>query len=379
MKTRFEFPTRILFGQGVIEDMPEQILPLDVKRPLVVTDRGLMATDIPERIVNILRVNGLEPATFYKIDPNPTDEQVDTGSEAYDDHDGDCIVALGGGSPIDAAKGIQIRADHHEPLEEYDDLKGGDSRILGEMPPLVAIPTTAGTGSEVSRSAVITVAAADRKVVLFSPRLMPALAVCDPELTYELPARVTAETGMDALSHNIEAYLASGYHPMADGIAIRAIRMISDFLPKAVAQGNDPKARQEMLMAATMGGVAFQKGLGVIHSLAHPLSSVTGLSHGLANSIMLPHAIRFNGSEIPNRVATIAAAMNSEDRTVEGAAEAIRALAEKTGLPTRLSDAGVTQEQIDELSDKAMQDGCHASNPRECSIDDMRDIFTAAM
>jgi 4-hydroxybutyrate dehydrogenase len=379
MKTRFNFPTRILFGQGVIEDMAEHLLIFDVKRPLVVTDRGLMVTDIPERVVNILRVNGLDPATFYKVNPNPTDEQVEAGVSAFKNHGADAIVALGGGSPIDAGKAIQIRINHDEPMEEYDDLKGGDSKILGELPLLVAVPTTAGTGTEVSRSAVITVAAAGRKVVLFSPRLMPALAVCDPELTYDLPAQITAETGMDALSHNLEAYLAEGYHPMADGIAIRAIRMIAENLPKAVENGEDKMARQEMLMASTMGAVAFQKGLGVVHSLAHPLSSVAGVSHGLANSIMLPHAIRFNAAKVPGRVALIAHALGAKDTSVEGAAAAVTALAETIGLPTDLSEAGVTEDQIPVLAEKAMEDGCHTSNPRECSPDDMEELFRAAM
>jgi len=379
MKTRFNFPTRILFGEGVIEDMPEYILAFEAERPLVVTDRGLMTTDIPERLVNILRVNGLEPATFYKVDPNPTAEQVEAGAEAFRNHEADAIVALGGGSPLDAAKAIQIRIHHKEPLEEYDDLKGGDAKILGELPPLVAIPTTAGTGSEVSRSAVITIAAADRKVVLFSPRLMPAVAVCDPELTYGLPSRITAETGMDALSHNAEAYMASGYHPMADGIAITAIRMIAESLPHAVADGKNEQARREMLMASTMGAVAFQKGLGVVHSLAHPLSTVAGVSHGLANSIMLPHGILYNGEEVPDRVADIARALGSQDTSVTGAAEAACRLAEKIGLPTTLSKAGVTEDQIELLSEKAMQDGCHTCNPRECNLQSMKALFTDAI
>ena len=273
MKSRFNYPTRILFGQGVIEDLPAEVKALGGKRPLLVTDSGLMKTDIPGNIEKILKDGGLEPAVFSDVSPNPPDQQVDAGASAFATHRADCIVALGGGSPLDAGKAVQIRIHHKEPLEGYDDLLGGDAKITGELPPLIAIPTTAGTGSEVSRSAVITVASVDRKVVLFSPRLMPAVAVCDPELTYGLPPRITAETGMDALSHNLEAYLSKGYHPMADAIAMLGICMAVDNLPVAVANGRDEKARQEMMMASTMGAVAFQKGLGVIHSLAHPLSS----------------------------------------------------------------------------------------------------------
>jgi alcohol dehydrogenase class IV len=304
---------------------------------------------------------------------------VDAGASAFTAHAADSIVALGGGSPLDAGKAIQIRIHHKEPLEVYDDLLGGDAKITGELPPLIAVPTTAGTGSEVSRSAVITVASVDRKVVLFSPRLMPAVAVCDPELTYGLPPRITAETGMDALSHNLEAYLSTGYHPMADAIAMLGICMVVDNLPVAVANGRDEKARQEMLMASTMGAVAFQKGLGVIHSLAHPLSSVAGVSHGLANAIMMPHALRFNAETAPDRVADVAPALGTDDVSGEGAAQAVLELSRQIGLPTRLSDAGVTKDMIPKLTEKAMQDGCHTCNPRECKPEDMESLFLAAL
>jgi 4-hydroxybutyrate dehydrogenase len=379
MKSRFNYPTRILFGQGVIEDLAAEVQALGGKRPLLVTDSGLMKTDIPGRLEKLLKDGGLQPALFSDVSPNPTDRQVDAGAAAFSEHQADCIVALGGGSPLDAGKAIQIRINHREPLEVYDDLLGGDAKITGELPPLIAVPTTAGTGSEVSRSAVITVASVDRKVVLFSPRLMPAVAVCDPKLTYGLPPRITAETGMDALSHNLEAYLSKGYHPMADAIAMLGICMVVDNLPVAVANGQDEKARQEMMMASTMGAVAFQKGLGVIHSLAHPLSSVAGVSHGLANAIMMPHALRFNAETAPDRVADVAPALGTDDVSGEGAAQAVMELSRQIGLPTRLCEAGVTEDMIAKLSEKAMQDGCHTCNPRECKLEDMESLFLAAL
>jgi 4-hydroxybutyrate dehydrogenase len=379
MKARFNYPTRILFGQGVIEDLAAEVKALGGRRPLLVTDSGLMKTDIPGRIQKILKGNGLEPAVFSDVSPNPTDGQVDAGAAAFSAHGADFIVAVGGGSPLDAGKAVQIRIHHLEPLEVYDDLKGGDAKITGELPPLIAVPTTAGTGSEVSRSAVITIASVDRKVVLFSPRLMPQVAVCDPELTYGLPPRITAETGMDALSHNLEAYLSKGYHPMADAIAMLGICMAVDNLPVAVANGQDVEARQEMMMASTMGATAFQKGLGVIHSLAHPLSSVAGVSHGLANAVMMPQALRFNAEATPDRVADVAAALGSEDVSGEGAAQAVIELCRQIGLPTRLGEAGVTKEMIPRLTEKAMQDGCHTCNPRECQPGDMERLFLAAL
>ena len=379
MKTVFHFPTRILFGEGSLEDMPPHLSALGLKRPLVVTDRGLMSTELPERLVGLLRSAKFEPATFYKIDPNPTDEQVEAGTEAFLSHDADCIVALGGGSAMDTAKAIQVRVNHPDPLEEYDDLKNGDTKILGELPPVAAVATTAGTGSEVSRSAVITIKAAGRKVVIFSPRLMPMLAVCDPTLTYGLPPRITAETGMDALSHNVEAFMARGYHPMADGIALRAASMIVKALPEAVEDGNCAWARRDMMMASTMGAVAFQKGLGVVHSLAHPLSTEAGLSHGLANAIMLPLAVEFNGEALGSRTAELAGALSAKEPTAAGAAEAVRELARRIGLPLKLSEAGVDRSQIDVLVRKAMEDGCHAGNPVECNPEIMERLYVEAL
>lgn len=378
MKTRFKFPTQIPFGEGVLDDLPAELEALGARRPLLVTDRGLTHTPIPDQVRDLMSAAGLEVAVFSEVDPNPTGDQVDSGADAFRAHQADAIVALGGGSPMDAGKAIQIRVHHLEPLEEYDDLKGGDAKIVGPLPPLVAIPTTAGTGSEVSRSAVITVAAADRKVVLFSPRLMPAVAVCDPQLTYGLPARITAETGMDALSHNVEAYLSVGYHPMADGIALTAIGMVGRFLPRAVADGHDEEARREMMMASTMGAVAFQKGLGVIHSLAHPLSSVSGVPHGLANAVMMPHALRFNAEAVPERVTAIGRALGAEDETPEGAARAVEALLSRLGLTQRLTEAGVQDGHLADLVDKAMQDGCHGCNPRACAPADFEALFKAA-
>ena len=377
-KTRFNFPTRILFGDGVIDDLPAEIASLGTSRPLLVTDRGLLKTPIVGQVEKILAGAGLECQTFSQVDPNPTDAQVDAGAEAFSAHGADCIVALGGGSPMDAGKAIQIRIHHKQPMEDLDDLKGGDALITGKLPPLIAIPTTSGTGSEVSRSAVITVAAADRKVVLFSPRLMPVVALCDPSLTHGLPARITAETGMDALSHNLEAYLSNGYHPMADGIALTGIRMVAVFLPQAVADGSHTQARAEMMMASTMGATAFQKGLGVIHSLAHPLSSVAGVSHGLANALMMPHALRFNAEAVPERVADVARALGATDTSGDGAAAAVEKLLDQIGLKKSLTEAGVRDEHLAPLIDKAMQDGCHGCNPRACAASDMESLFKAA-
>ena len=379
MITRFNFPTRIQFGPGAISLIGQEISQLDGTRALVVTDQGIAATNILEKVKEHLRYAGVNFSIFKEVEPNPTDAQVEAGAAAYRDAGCDAIIAVGGGSPLDAAKAIQIRINHHDPLETYDDLKDGSELITGFLPPCVAVPTTSGTGSEVSRSAVITIAAADRKVVLFSPRLMPAVSICDPELTVGLPPRITAETGMDALSHNLEAYMAKGYHPMADAIALKAIAMVADNLEKAFKDGADIDARTNMMMASTMGAVAFQKGLGVVHSLAHPLSSVAKVSHGLANSIMLPPSMRFNSEEVGDRLGLVAHVMRASESTAEQAVAMVESLAERLGLPVRLSAAGVEESLIPVMAEKAMADGCHGTNPRVCSKEDMAALYRAVM
>ena len=379
MKTRYNFPTRVLFGEGVVQDLVAELMALGVKRPVLVTDQGLTRTPLPGMVMDILKAGDLAAAIYDAVEPNPTDAQVDAGAKIYREHGGDSFVALGGGSPMDAAKAMQIRVNHHEPMEVYDDLLGGDAKITEALPPLIAIATTSGTGSEVSRSAVITIAAVARKVVLFHPDLMPRVAICDPELTYGLPAQVTAQTGMDALSHNLEAYLSPGYHPMADGIAIQAIAQVGRYLPVAVADPGNVEARREMMAASFMGAVAFQKGLGVIHSLAHALGAVHHIGHGVTNAILMPHAVRFNGAVVPERVEAIARALGFEDCSVEGCAKGIEALMAGIGIPKGLSALGVGDDKIALVVEKAMEDGCHGTNPRKCAPIDMETLFKAAL
>ncbi len=363
MKTRFNFPTRILFGEGVLSDLPGELESLGAGKVLLVSDKGLVKAGLVGRVRDVLEAGGVSVVVFDQVSPNPTGGQVDEGAGVFRSEGCDAVVGLGGGSPMDAAKAIQLRIHHTEPLKVYDDLLGGDAKVTGPLPPMVAVPTTSGTGSEVSRSAVVTLEDVGRKVVIFSPRLMPSVALCDPELTYGLPARITAETGMDALSHNLEAYVSKGYHPMADAIALEGIAMVGAHLASAVADGKNVEARREMMMASTMGAVAFQKGLGVIHSLAHALGAVTGVAHGLANAVIMPHAMRFNAAGAGERLARVAAALGASDHSAEGAARAVEALLEKIGLPHNLSDAGVSDARFDEIVDKAMADGCHGQNP----------------
>lgn len=366
MLATFSYPTRVYFGAGALAKLDDAAGA--ARRPLVVTDSGIAASGIADKVQAAL--GGRTVAMFTGVEPNPTEANVRAGVAAFAAHDADLIVAVGGGSPLDAAKAIRLAITHKRPLVDYDDLTGGDRYITSDLPPMIAIPTTSGTGSEVSRSAVVTLEANDRKTVLFSPHLMP-VAVCDPELTLGLPPRLTAATGMDALSHNLEAYLAKGYHPMADAIALEGLRLIGRFLEKAVHDGADIEARSQMMMASLMGATAFQKGLGATHSLAHPLSSVAGVHHGTANAILMPAVLRFNEAAVPERCQAVAEALGATG----AAAEAVDALNRAIGLPTRLRDVGVTEAMFPELVAKAMVDGCHQSNPRPVSEADFLALY----
>jgi alcohol dehydrogenase class IV len=367
MLATFSYPTRVHFGAGALSRLTEAAG--GSRRPLIVTDAGIASSGIAEKVKAALGERAV--AIFTGVEPNPTEANVHAGVAAYQAHDADLIVAVGGGSPLDAGKAIRLAITHKRPLVDYDDLTGGDRFITADLPPMIAIPTTSGTGSEVSRSAVVTLEANDRKTVLFSPYLMPTVAVCDPELTLGLPPRLTAATGMDALSHNLEAYLAKGYHPMADAIALAGLRLIANHLERAVKDGSDLEARSQMMMASLMGATAFQKGLGATHSLAHPLSSVAGVHHGTANAILMPAVIRFNEAAVPERCQAVAEALGAKG----SAAEAIERLNVAIGMPSRLSEVGVTATMLPTLVAKAMVDGCHQSNPRSLSEGDFGDLY----
>jgi hypothetical protein len=354
MLSTFSFPNKIRFGAGAIEELPGHA----TARPLLVTDAGLLGTPVYERVRRLIP----NAAVFSGVLPNPTEQNVFEGVAAYLANGCDGIVSLGGGSPIDAAKAIRLKITHPLTLAEYDDLIGGDAHITANLPPHIAIPTTSGTGSEVSRSTVITLAATNRKTVIFSPYLIPSLAIADPELTFGLPPRLTAGTGMDALTHNIEAYLAKGYHPMCDAIALAGAQLAWDNLPKAMANPRDIEARANMMMSSIMGAVAFQKGLGAVHSLSHPLGSDCGMHHGTANAVLLPAVLEYNAAV----------------RTSPYSADQIRALNEQLSIAPRLRDYGVTEEILPKLADKAIQDGCHQNNPRPCTREDLLALYQAA-
>ena len=371
----WSFPTTIVFGAGALATLPTYAKKLG-KHALVVADAGVRKAGLVEQVVRALTEGGLAATVFDGVDPNPVEKNVVDGVAAYKQSGADFIVAVGGGSPLDTAKLIALKTTHERPLVDYDDATGGDAFITSNVPSLITIPTTAGTGSEVGRSGVVTLAANGRKTVIFSPYLLAKVAILDPALTVSMPARITAATGFDALTHCLEAYCALGDHPMADGVALMGLELCAQHLLTAVEKPTDLDARGGMMKAAMMGAVAFQKGLGACHSLAHPLSSEKGMHHGLANALCLPAVVTFNSSVVPAKLERIQALF---DRGAKDCAAALTDLRAKLGLPSGLAAEGVTKADIEKLSAKAFEDACHRSNPRPCTKDDLARLYEASL
>src|SRR3954463_8227558 len=307
MASVMSFPTRIVHGKGSIRELPNELKRAGATRPLVVTDKGILQAGLLRFVAPLLEQAGMKAQVFTEFAANPTDADAVRGVEAYRAAGADSVLGIGGGASLDMAKAVALLAHHQPPLAQYDDAKGGDAKITAEVPPIVQVPTTAGTGSEVGRSTVLVIDGT--KTVIFSPYLMAKVAILDPELTVGLPPFVTAATGMDALTHNLEAYVARGEHPLADAIAIDGLRRIAGHLKRAVQNGRDLEAREQMLLGSALGAIAFQKGLGACHSLAHALTPVAGTHHGLANSLMLPAVIDFNRMVAEERLADAAGAL----------------------------------------------------------------------
>ena len=373
----FSFPTLIHFGPGVRKDVGAHLKAQDVKRPLLVTDKGLAALPLPKELMESVRAAGPEPALFSDIAGNPVESSVTGGVAAYRAHRADGIIGLGGGAALDVAKAIALMAGHPGALFEYEDGRPDARPIDKDVPYWVALPTTAGTGSEVGRSAVISDADHIKRIV-FSPKLLARAVFADPELTLALPAKVTAATGMDALTHCVEAYLAKDYHPICDGIALEGLRLAARALPRCVEVPGDIQARSDMMMASMMGAIAFQKGLGLVHSCAHALSTVADLHHGFANGVMIDSALRFNLESSAEKFVRMAQVVGIADATGEGFLRWLRELKARIGIPAGLKAAGVDRRELERLSSLAFQDSCHQNNPRPCREDDFRQIYTAA-
>lgn len=370
----WSFPTKIIFGVGEALRAGEHVRSLGLGRVLVMTDPGVVRAGLVEPISSALGASGVASTLFDRVEANPTEDNVEEAARSYRDAGAEGVVAIGGGSPIDAAKLVVLRSKVALPFEELDDNVGGDRHIPAGIPPVVALPTTAGTGSEVGRSGVLTVRSTGRKTVVFSPHLIPRIAILDPELTRTMPPKITAATGFDALTHCLEAYVSNGDHPMADAVALGGLELVARHLLDAVTRGDDLDARGGMMKAAMMGAVAFQKGLGACHSLAHPLSSECGLHHGLANALCLPAVVEFNESVAQDRLARVARIFGGNG-SVGSCATALRELRARVGLPQSLEEVGVAREQLPRLSELAFKDACHGSNPRSCKQEDLFALY----
>lgn len=379
----WSFPTRVLSGEGAATQCANEAHRLGGTRVLLVSDRGVEAAGLLQPIRKALDEGGLAHASAVDISSNPLEAEVLAAARAFNDFEANLVLAVGGGSVLDVAKLVRLAATHPEPLAQYDDAIGGSARIVEPVPPMIAIPTTAGTGSEVGRSGVVTIEATNAKTVIFAPALLPDVAILDPVMTATMPAFMTAATGMDALAHCIEAYSAVGDHPMADAIALGGVRLCHQSLKTATEAPADLKARADMLKAAMMGAVAFQKGLGACHSLAHPLSTEFGLHHGLANAICLPAVLDFNRVVIPDRIAEIARHLgvrSSDESTLSfECAGAVRALRKSLGLPSDLRSQGIEEGDLPRLAGLAFKDVCHQLNPRPCTEEDLLALYKASL
>lgn len=375
--TSFSFPTNIRFGLGVISELAAYLKQHQLEKPLIVTDPNVAELSFFKKILTDLNKAGLKASVFCDMHANPIKSDVLAGGDAFEQGACDAIVGIGGGAALDVARAIALRIHHREDLFVYDDLIGGDKYVTGPVPHFVAVPTTSGTGSEVGRSAIISEDESKRKRILFAPSLLAKQVFADPALTFELPAHITAATGMDALTHNMEAYLAKNYHPMADGIALQGMKLIFESIEDAVLRPN-PAARSNMMLGSLMGAVAFQKGLGVVHSLAHPLSTLLDMHHGLANAINLPYGMEFNLPGMEDKYLEMARLTRMEKPDAEGLIQELFALNQRLGLPTRLREKGVEKAHLEDLSDLAIADFAHPNNPKPVSREDFRALYEKA-
>jgi hypothetical protein len=374
----FSFPTAITFGAGARKRVAAHLIAAGLKRPLIVTDRGVAALPIAAEFAGELATGEVKPAVFSGVWGNPTASQVSAGVAAFREHKADSIVGFGGGAALDVAKAIALMATHPGGILDYAWDNPGRRELKHALPHFVALPTTSGTGSEVGRSAVISDDTTHVKKIVFAPALLAHAVFADPELTLDLPPKITAATGIDALTHNLESYLSPLYHPLCDGIALEGTRLAARALPPAVRDGSNLSARSDMMMSSMMGAIAFQKDLGAVHSCAHALGTVLDLHHGLANGVMLDHVMRFNASaaqEKMTELARVAGAGSSADDLVAWLTQ----LKAEIGIPVRLSEVGAKPGHIPQLVAVAIKDSCHQTNPRRCTEADFEQLFRDAM
>ena len=371
----WSYPTAVKLGAGRIRELADHCKALGMKRPLLVTDRGLATMAITANALDILEAGGLGRAIFADVDPNPNDRNLDDGVRAFKAGGHDGVVAFGGGSGLDLGKCVAFMAGQTRPVWDFEDVGDWWTRASIEgIAPIVAVPTTAGTGSEVGRASVITNSQTHTKKIIFHPKFLPGVTICDPELTVGMPKAITAGTGMDAFAHCLEAYSSPFFHPMSQGIALEGMRLVKTYLPRAYADGGDIEARTQMMAAAAMGAVAFQKGLGAIHSLSHPVGAVYHTHHGTTNAVVMPPVLRFNRPAIEERIAAAAAYLGIAGG-FDGFYDFVLGLRSDLGIPDKLAALGVGTDRIDELAEAAVADPSTGGNPVELTVDAARKLL----
>lgn len=363
MNANWNFPTAMRTGAGRIKEIAAACAELNMKAPLLITDPGLAVLPMVADIVATCERAGLTISVFSDIKPNPTGSNVEAGIAAYRAGNHDGVIAFGGGSGLDAAKAVAVAANQTCSLWDLEDV--GDNWLNADpekIPPIIGVPTTAGTGSEVGRASVIVNEAEHKKAIIFHPKMLPEIVILDPELTVGLPAGLTAATGMDALSHNLEAYCSPGYHPMAEGIAIEGIRLVKKYLPAAVADGSNIEARTQMIVASSMGATAFQRGLGAMHALAHPLGAIYDAHHGTLNAILMPYVLKANRSVIEERIIRLARYLDL-DPSFDSFMDWILTLRKDIGIHHQLSAIIPEDSRLSEIGEMAVVDGAAGTNP----------------
>lgn len=375
----WSYPTAIRFGAGRIRELPEACAQAGITRPLLVTDRGLAGMAITQATLDILDAAGLGRAIFAEVDANPTEINLAAGLAAYAEGGHDGVVAFGGGSGLDLGKMVAFMSGQTRPLWDFEDIGDWWTRAdPAGIAPIVAVPTTAGTGSEVGRASVITNSETHVKKIIFHPKVLPSMVIADPQLTVGMPKAITAGTGMDAFAHCLEAFCSPFYHPMSQGIALEGMRLVNEYLPRAYADGTDLEARAHMMSAAAMGAVAFQKGLGAIHALSHPVGAVYNTHHGTTNAVVMPAVLRFNRAAVEERLAQAAAYLGISGG-FDGFSARVDELNATLGIPKGLAAMGVETARIDELAAMALEDPSVGGNPVAMTVENTRALFLAAM
>ncbi|WP_428675552.1 iron-containing alcohol dehydrogenase [Reyranella sp.] len=376
----WNYPTSIRFGAGRIKELADACKAVGFQRPLLVTDPGLARLPMIADAVNTLRRAGIDVGLFSEVRPNPVASNVEAGLRTLRAGKCDGVIAWGGGSGIDTAKAIAFMAGQTRPLWDFEDIGDWWTRAnAAGILPSIAVPTTAGTGSETGRASVITDETTHTKKVIFHPKMMPSIVIADPELTVGLPAKLTAGTGLDAFIHCFEAYCAPGYHPYAEGIAVEGMRLVKENLVRAVRNGHDLEARGHMLAASQMGSTAFQKGLGAIHSLSHPVGAVFDTHHGLTNAVAMPYVVKFNREAIEDKVVRLARWLDLRTSTFDGFMQWTLDLRREVGIPHSLAELGVKIEHLDKLSEMAAVDPTAGGNPIKVGVAEMRTMYEAAV